>query len=135
METTMNKLTVLLTVAWILSSPAYGHPALPGATATADPKPHAEQIEPAAVDLAKRAEAGDQAFVANLMDKDASPQAVADMIARLKRADVRRTFRAHLEARGPGSAKLNYHDPSHVQVDLRKGPAGKWEVARLWFCR
>ena len=57
------------------------------------------------------------------------------MIVRVKRADVGKTFREHLEGRSPDVAGLNYHEPSHFQVELRKGAAGKWEVARLSVCR
>jgi hypothetical protein len=139
----MNKFTLLLTFATVLSAPAYGqtvvrHRATSPDAATAeaaDPRPDPEKVEPAAVELAKRAEAGDSAFVAKLMEKDAGAEAVADMIARIKRADVRKTFREHLEGRGPDAAVLNYHQPSHVQVELRKDAAGKWEVRRLSVCR
>jgi hypothetical protein len=101
-----------------------------GAPSEADVK----ATEPAAIELAKRADAGDKAFVAKLMP-GASDDAVVDMIDRIKRADVRKTWKAHLQVRSPESAGLNYHDPSHFQVDLTKDGQGRWEVARLWFCR
>jgi hypothetical protein len=140
--TTMTKFTLVLTFGAALCGTSYGSPVGPAgaivsaaAVAAAELKPDAEKVEAAAVELAKRAEAGDRAFIAQRMEKDVSGEAVGDMIARLRRADVRKTFREHLEGRGPDGAGLNYHEPSHVQVELRKGQAGKWEVARLWFCR
>jgi hypothetical protein len=96
----------------------------------------AKAVEPAATELARRADAGDKAFIAKLMGGGAANDAAAaDMIERIKRADVGKTFRTHLAVRSPETAGLNYHDPSHFQVDLKKDAAGRWEVARLWLCR
>jgi hypothetical protein len=133
----MNKPTLLLMIAAFGSTPLYRAPVVQaGVTAPAnDAKPDPDKIEPAAVELAQRAEAGDTAFISKLMDNGANADAATDMIARIKRADVRKTFRDHLEGRGPESARLNYHTPSHFQVELQKGQAGEWEVIRLWFCR
>jgi cell division septation protein DedD len=94
----------------------------------------AKAVEPAATELARRADAGDTAYIARLMD-GARQDAAADMIARIKKADVRNTFRSHLAVRGADAAGLNYHDPSHFQVDLKKGANGEWAVSRLWLCR
>ena len=98
------------------------------------PPPDAKAVEPAAIELAGRADAGDTAFIAKLMTH-ATKDAAADMIERIKWADVRRTYASHLTLRGPDAAGLNYHDPYHFQVELKKDAAGKWELARLWFCR
>jgi hypothetical protein len=135
----MKKLALLLTIAAFWSTPVYRAPVVRAGVAApaaaADAKPDPEKIEPAAVELAKRADAGDTAFISKLMDKSANADTVTDMIARIKRADVRKTFRDHLEGRGPESARLNYHTPSHFQVELQKGRAGNWEVTGLRFCR
>ena len=92
-------------------------------------------IEKLAIELATRADAGDKAFVATLIGDGADDRAASDMIARIRRADVRKTFRQHLEHKAASAAGLNYHDPSHFQVELKKDDAGKWTVSRLSFCR
>jgi hypothetical protein len=141
--TMMTKLAVLtLTFAMGLSgttcgSPREGGARVPagGAAGVAEARVDAEAIGSVAAELAGRAEAGDGAYVAKRMGNGAGAEAAADMIARIRRADVGKTFRAHLEGRGMDSAGLNYHEPSHFQVELRKGAEGKWEVGRLWVCR
>jgi len=132
----MKMMALLLTFVTVLAVPADGLPSRPpGTTLAADAKPDAEKVEPAAVELAMRAEAGDAAYVAKFMEKAADADAVADMVGRIRRADVRKTFGEHLEGRGADVAGLNYHEPSHFQVELRKGAGGTWEVARLRVCR
>ena len=141
----MNANRLVLTLATLLTLVAWGASADRLITpAPADP-PHptrgtpsdadVKAAEPAATELAKRADAGDKAFIAKLIGGGASDDDAADMIDRIRRADVRKTFKSHLEVRGPETAGLNYHKPSHFQVDLKKDAKGRWEVTRLWLCR
>jgi hypothetical protein len=120
----MNKLALLLAFALIQPTTA---PAPSGADL--------KSIERLAIELTTRADAGDKAFVAKLIAGGTDESAAADMIERIKRADVGKTFRRHLETRGAPAWRLNYHDPSHFQVDLKKGADGQWSLARLWVCR
>ena len=120
----MTKLTPLL--AFALLQPA---------TAPAPSDADLKSIEKLAAELTTRADAGDKAFVAKLIGDGTDDAAAADMIARIKRADVRKTFRQHLSPKSPSAAGLNYHDPSHFQVDLKTGDNGQWTLARLWVCR
>ena len=120
----MTKLVLLL--AFALLQPASG---------PAPSEGDVKAIEKLAVELTDRADAGDKAFIAKLIGEKADDGAAGDMIDRIKRADVRKTFRKHLSAKGASAAGLNYHDPSHFQVELRKGEDGQWALARLWVCR
>lgn len=120
----MTKLTLLL--AFALLQPA---------TAPAPSDADLKSIEKLATELTTRADAGDKAFVAQLIGDGADDAAAADMIDRIKRADVRKTFRQHVSPKSPSAAGLNYHDPSHFQVDLKKADDGQWTLSRLSVCR
>ena len=105
------------------------------ATAPAPSDADVKSIEKLATELTTRADAGDKVFVAKLIGDGTDNGAASDMIDRIKRADVRKTFRQHLSPKGASAAGLNYHDPSHFQVDLKKGADGQWTLARLSVCR
>jgi len=120
----MTKLALLLAITLL-------QPATAPAPSDADLK----SIEKLATELATRAEAGDKAFVSRLISDKADDAGAADMIDRIKRGDVAKTFRAHLALRGADAAGFNYHDPSHFQVDLKKGAGGRWALTRLSVCR
>ena len=89
---------------------------------------HLAEIEPAVLDLARRAEQADTAYFTARMGQPGEHH-VQLMIERVRACDLTQTYRSHLIG-----DRLNYHDKSHVQVELAKRD-GKWEVSRLWFCR
>lgn len=89
-------------------------------------------VAPAVGDLVQHANAGDRAYIGALMP-GANPEAIDDMIARIRRSDLPATFPGHLMLVA-GAYHLNYHDPAHFQVDLAQAN-GRWVVSRLWFCR
>lgn len=90
-------------------------------------------IRPAVADLVRRAQANDEAFFRGVMPGADAGQ-VADMIRRINGVDMNANYPQHLAVNDAATAHLNYHDPCHVQIDLKRG-AGPWTVSRLWFCR
>ena len=89
---------------------------------------HVHELEPAILDLAARAEAGDTAYFAARMGHAGAHQ-VQLMIDRVRGSDMSTTYRSHLIGDRP-----NYHDSTHVQVELALRD-GSWVVSSLWFCR
>jgi hypothetical protein len=84
-------------------------------------------------ELVRRADANDEAYFAGLMP-GAEPAAATDMMHRVKRVDMSANYAKHLVVTDAATARLDYHDPAHFQVDLKRSGAG-WTVTRLWFCR
>jgi hypothetical protein len=102
-------------------SPEFARPAAPTAA-------HLHDIEPAVLELARRAEHGDRAYFTPLMGQPGEHM-VELMMEKVLASDMPSTYRAHLIG-----DRLNYHDKTHVQVELMQKD-GKWEVSKLWFCR
>jgi hypothetical protein len=89
---------------------------------------HLQEIEPAVLELARRAEQGDKAYFVPKMGQPGEFM-VESMMEKIRASDLVNTYRTHLIG-----DRLNYHDKTHVQVELAQKD-GKWEVSRLWFCR
>lgn len=85
-------------------------------------------------ELVRRADANDEAYFAGLMP-GAEPAAATDMMNRVKRVDMSANYAKHLVVTDAATARLDYHDPAHFQVDLKRPSGAGWTVTRLWFCR
>jgi hypothetical protein len=90
-------------------------------------------VRAAVAELVRRADANDEAYFAGLMP-GAEPAAATDMMHRVKRVDMNGNYAKHLVMTDAATARLDYHDPAHFQVDLKR-PGAAWTVTRLWFCR
>jgi hypothetical protein len=102
-------------------SPQFAPPAAPTES-------HLQDIEPAVLELARRAEAGDRTYFLPKMGQPGDHM-VELMMEKVRQSDLPNTYRTHLVG-----DRLNYHDKTHVQVELAQ-QGGKWAVSKLWFCR
>lgn len=91
-------------------------------------------VRAAVAELARRADANDEAYFAALMP-GAEPSSAADMMRRVKSVDMNANYASHLVMNDASTARLDYHNPAHFQVDLKRPTGAGWTVTRLWFCR
>jgi hypothetical protein len=113
---------------------SYGN--LPEAPPPSRAKPSEQEVaavKAVAADLDRRAKANDEAYFRKLMP-GADAAAVADMVGRVRGVDLNATYAKHLVVNDAATGRLDYHSPSHFQVELGKA-GGEWAVTRLWFCR